>query len=129
MAAVALAPLHQKFGLEKLFLPTMQSVSGAGYPGVPSIDILGNIIPYIADEEPKLEREMLKLLGRLEDGSVVGGVCRRAHRQTVLQWNTVILCASMRHSTIIQSRDQAIAALREWKGWSRREIFQVVPKR
>ena len=45
VAAVALAPLHQKFGLERLFLTTMQAVSGAGYPGVASLDILGNIIP------------------------------------------------------------------------------------
>src|SRR3954465_13989937 len=58
-AAGALAPLHERFGIRQLFLSTMQAVSGAGYPGVPSLDILGNVIPYIADEEPKLEREML----------------------------------------------------------------------
>src|SRR5438045_6028617 len=70
VAAVALAPLHQKYGIKQLFLATMQAVSGAGYPGVPSLDILGNVIPYISDEEPKLEREMLKLLGRYADGEV-----------------------------------------------------------
>src|SRR5688500_18840604 len=70
VAAVALAPLHQRFGIRQLFLSTMQAVSGAGYPGVASLDILGNVIPYISDEEPKLEREMLKLLGTYGDDVV-----------------------------------------------------------
>ena len=48
---------------------TMQAVSGAGYPGVPSLDILGNVIPYIKDEEPKIEEEIQKFLGRA-NGSV-----------------------------------------------------------
>jgi aspartate-semialdehyde dehydrogenase len=62
---VALAPLHQKFGIESLFVTTMQAVSGAGYPGVASLDILGNVIPYIAKEEEKMEEETRKLLGTL----------------------------------------------------------------
>jgi aspartate-semialdehyde dehydrogenase len=60
---MALAPLHQRFTIEKLFVSTMQAVSGAGYPGVPSLDILGNVIPFIGGEEPKLEAETKKLLG------------------------------------------------------------------
>jgi aspartate-semialdehyde dehydrogenase len=58
-----LAALHQRFGIEKLFVATMQAVSGAGYPGVPSLDILGNVIPYIKSEEEKLQEEVGKLLG------------------------------------------------------------------
>ena len=65
VAAMAMAPLHEAFGLKTVFCATMQAVSGAGYPGVPSLDILGNVIPYIGDEEPKIEREMQKMLGRL----------------------------------------------------------------
>ncbi len=61
---VALVPLHQKFGIESLFVTTMQAVSGAGYPGVASLDILGNVIPYIAKEEEKMEEETRKLLGQ-----------------------------------------------------------------
>ena len=61
---VALAPLHRKFGIESLFVTTMQAVSGAGYPGVASLDILGNVIPYIAKEEEKMEEETRKLLGQ-----------------------------------------------------------------
>lgn len=67
---MALAPLHQKFGIESLFVTTMQAVSGAGYPGVASLDILGNVIPYIAKEEEKMEEETRKLLGRLADDRV-----------------------------------------------------------
>ena len=50
MAVMALAPLHEAFGVKRLFIATMQAVSGAGYPGVPSLDILGNVVPYIKDE-------------------------------------------------------------------------------
>jgi aspartate-semialdehyde dehydrogenase len=67
---MALAPLQQKFGIEKALCVTMQAVSGAGYPGVASLDILGNVIPYIAKEEEKMEEEARKLLGTLEDGGV-----------------------------------------------------------
>ncbi len=67
---VALAPLHQKFGIESIFVTTMQAVSGAGYPGVASLDILGNVIPYIAKEEEKMEEETRKLLGKLNRNRV-----------------------------------------------------------
>ena len=62
---LALKPLADRFGLESVFVSTMQAVSGAGYPGVPSLDILGNVVPYISGEEEKLEAETLKLLGKL----------------------------------------------------------------
>jgi len=67
---LALAPLHAKFGIEKLFVATMQAVSGAGYPGVPSIDILGNVIPFIKNEEEKMEIETRKMLGELKGNEV-----------------------------------------------------------
>jgi aspartate-semialdehyde dehydrogenase len=67
---MALAPLHRQFGVEKVFVATMQAVSGAGYPGVASLDILGNVIPYIASEEQKMEAESRKLLGSLNGSSV-----------------------------------------------------------
>ncbi len=62
---LALAPLHARFGIEKIFVSTMQAVSGAGYPGVPSLDILGNVVPFIKNEEEKLQEECGKLLGTL----------------------------------------------------------------
>jgi len=68
---MALAPLEQKFGLETVMAVTMQAVSGAGYPGVASLDILGNVIPYISKEEEKMEEETRKLLGRLNGAGIV----------------------------------------------------------
>jgi aspartate-semialdehyde dehydrogenase len=63
----ALHPLHTAFGIRKLFVVTMQAVSGAGYPGVSSMDILDNVVPYIGKEEEKMEkREPHKLLGRFD---------------------------------------------------------------
>ncbi len=67
---LALAPLQRHFGLEKVMVTTMQAVSGAGYPGVASLDILGNVIPYISKEEEKMEEETRKLLGSVADGKV-----------------------------------------------------------
>lgn len=68
---LALKPLEQRFGIESLFVFTMQAVSGAGYPGVPALDILGNVVPYIKNEEEKLEEECNKLLGTLTGNSTV----------------------------------------------------------
>src|SRR6202047_4420146 len=70
---LALAPLHQQFGLETVMAVTMQAISGAGYPGVPSLDILGNVIPYIRNEEEKMEEETKKLLGQLNGSKVIPG--------------------------------------------------------
>ncbi len=67
---LALAPLHCRFTLETVMAVTMQAVSGAGYPGVPSLDILGNVVPYIANEEEKMEEETQKLLGTLNGAHV-----------------------------------------------------------
>jgi aspartate-semialdehyde dehydrogenase len=68
---LALAPLEQSFGLEAVMAVTMQAVSGAGYPGVASLDILGNVIPYIRNEEEKMEEETLKLLGQMNGTKIV----------------------------------------------------------
>jgi aspartate-semialdehyde dehydrogenase len=70
---LALAPLDRAFGLETVMATTMQAISGAGYPGVASLDILGNVIPYIAKEEEKMEEETRKLLGRLNGAGIVPG--------------------------------------------------------
>jgi aspartate-semialdehyde dehydrogenase len=116
VAAVALAPLEEAFGIDRLFLTTMQAVSGAGYPGVPSLDILGNVIPYIADEEPKLEREMTKLLWRFVDGAIQKApmkVSSHTNRVAVEHGHTVCITASFRNAATV---DQAVEALRSWKG-------------
>jgi aspartate-semialdehyde dehydrogenase len=80
----ALKPLDDAFGVEKVLVTTMQAISGAGYPGVPSLDILDNVVPYIGGEEQKIETETRKLLGRY-DGSfhdaemTVSAHCNRVH--------------------------------------------------
>jgi aspartate-semialdehyde dehydrogenase len=67
---LALAPLYRTFGLEAVSVVTMQAVSGAGLPGVPSMAILDNLIPLIGGEEEKLEKETLKILGRVGEAGL-----------------------------------------------------------
>jgi aspartate-semialdehyde dehydrogenase len=67
---LALKPLEERFGIESLFVSTMQAVSGAGYPGVASLDILGNVVPFIKNEEEKLQEEVGKLLGRVQGNAI-----------------------------------------------------------
>jgi len=69
--ALVLKPIHDALRIRRIIVSTMQAVSGAGYPGVPSLDILDNVIPYIKDEEEKVETEPLKMLGSLGRGGVV----------------------------------------------------------
>ena len=116
VAAVALAPLHQKFGIRQLFLSTMQAVSGAGYPGVPSLDIIGNVIPYISDEEPKLEREMLKLLGKFEDGEILSAAFKvSAHTNRVPVENGHTICMTIGFEET-PTPEAAIETMRTWEG-------------
>jgi len=65
--AVAIAPIFRKFGLATVHLVSMQAISGAGYPGVPSFDILGNVIPYIENEEKKVKIEIRKILASINE--------------------------------------------------------------
>jgi aspartate-semialdehyde dehydrogenase len=68
--APPLAALHRKFGVESCAVTTMQAISGAGYPGVASMDIMDNVMPYIAGEEPKVEIEAQKILGAMTENGV-----------------------------------------------------------
>jgi aspartate-semialdehyde dehydrogenase len=83
MLAIALFPVFKNFGLNKVMVTTMQAVSGAGYPGVPSLDILGNVIPYIKDEEEKIQTEILKIFGDYKNNKIkltnfkVSALCNR----------------------------------------------------
>ena len=68
--ALALAPLHARFKVVSVVATTLQAVSGAGYPGVPSLDITDNVLPFIEGEEEKIERETLKILGGMRDDRI-----------------------------------------------------------
>ena len=84
--ALPLAPLHQRFGVEAVIATTLQAISGAGYPGVPAMDITDNVMPFIANEEEKIERETQKILGTIKDGAVAPAafpVSAQCHRVNV----------------------------------------------
>ncbi len=70
MLALALAPLDARFGVKAVVATTMQALSGAGYPGVASLDVADNVVPFIESEEEKIERETVKILGRMSDRGV-----------------------------------------------------------
>lgn len=67
---LALKPIFDLYKLKKIYVTTMQAISGAGYPGLSSLDILENVIPYISDEEKKMETEPQKIFGTLENGKL-----------------------------------------------------------
>ncbi len=116
VVAMALAPLHERFGVRQLFVATMQAVSGAGYPGVASLDILGNVIPFIAGEEDKIERETRKLLGRIENGRVEEaelGISVHASRVPVEHGHTVCMSVGLARRA---SHEDAVAVMEAWRG-------------
>jgi aspartate-semialdehyde dehydrogenase len=116
VVAVALAPLHEAFGLDSVSAVTLQAVSGAGYPGVPSLDILGNVVPFIAGEEPKIEAELKKILGSVcEDGVAHAdfAVSAQANRVPVEHGHTACLSVRLRRRASVA---EALEALRSWRG-------------
>jgi aspartate-semialdehyde dehydrogenase len=115
-ATVALAPLHEAFGVDTVFVTTLQAVSGAGYPGVPALDILGNVIPYIADEEPKIEREIPKMLGTWTGSEFLAAdlaVSAQANRVPVEHGH--LTCLAVKCRTPVTAA-QALEALCAWRG-------------
>ncbi|GLV57334.1 aspartate-semialdehyde dehydrogenase [Dictyobacter sp. S3.2.2.5] len=94
---MALKPLQQAFGVSKALVTTMQAISGAGYPGVPSYDILDNVVPYIGGEEEKLESETLKMLGEWQEGRgfVDAPLAVSAHCNRVATREGHLECASI----------------------------------
>lgn len=116
VAAMAMAPLHQAFGISQAMVFTMQAVSGAGYPGVPSLDILGNVIPFIGEEEPKVERELGKMLGTFSGGAVeVAALKVSAHTNRVPTEHGHLVCLSLGFERRV-SPDEAMEAMCNWHG-------------
>ena len=113
--ALALAPLHRAFEVERLFVSTMQAVSGAGYPGVASLDIVGNVIPHIGGEEEKIERESRKVLGTLSDGSVQPAnfaVSAHTNRVPVVDGHMMTVSVGLARRVGVE---EAVAALRRFR--------------
>jgi aspartate-semialdehyde dehydrogenase len=113
---VALAPLHEAFGVRGAFVATMQAVSGAGYPGVPSLDILGNVIPFIGGEEEKIETETRKILGRLRGEEVEPApIALAAHANRVAVEHGHTVCVSVALDRRASVADAA-GVLEAWRG-------------
>ncbi len=111
--ALALAPLRH-FDIRSVVVSTMQAVSGAGYPGVPSLDILGNVVPYIGGEEEKMQTETLKILGS-DGGRVPHAAVVSAHtnRVPVIDGHTMTVSVDLGEKP---SPETVVAALRAFKG-------------
>jgi aspartate-semialdehyde dehydrogenase len=112
---LVLKPLADAFGLEKIFVVTLQAISGAGYPGVPALDIQGNVIPFISGEEEKMEAEPQKLLGKW-DGTrfVEAGIGLSAHCNRVPVIDGHLECVSVGLKKIA-SLDEVREALRNFE--------------
>jgi aspartate-semialdehyde dehydrogenase len=114
--AMPLKPLHLAFGIEKVFAVTMQAVSGAGYPGIPYLDIEDNVIPFIKGEEEKIESETHLLLGEMVNGERVKAgmtVSAQANRVSVKEGHTVCLSVAFESKP---GRQEVIEVLRTFKG-------------
>ena len=112
---MALKPLAERFGLRSVFVSTMQAISGAGYPGVPSLDILGNVVPFIRNEEEKLEAETRRLLGKLENSTVTlldAKVSAHCNRVAVEDGHTESVSIELASKP---SREEILAAWRDFQ--------------
>lgn len=129
VAALPLAPIHERFGITKVILMTMQAVSGAGYPGVPTLDILGNVIPLIRDEEPKIETEIQKFLGRRSGDTIQSaGFPVSAHANRVPVENGHTVCMSVELSTKANAAEVE-RAIADWRGAPEARLLPSAPAR
>ena len=115
MVALALAPLHAAFGISACAATTLQALSGAGYPGVASLDILDNVLPYIASEEEKIETETTKILGhfvadRIEGASMA--VSAQCHRVNVADGHMAAVRVKLSRRAELPELRDALASFR-----------------
>jgi len=114
--ALALAPLHRAFGVRRVIVSTMQSVSGAGLDGPRAIEMLDNVVPYIGGEEDKLEAEIGKLLGTASAEGILPAdvqVSAHCHRVPTLDGHLEAVSVELAHTISV---DDAIAALESFQG-------------
>lgn len=113
---VSMKPLVEAFGLKTVFAVSMQAASGAGYPGVPSMDLIDNVVPYIGGEEPKVAAEPRKMLGSLQNGVVVEYPVRisaHTNRVAVLDGHLVCVTAEFEKAA---TPAEVIAAMEAFSG-------------
>lgn len=112
---MAFRPLLDAFGISKAMVVSMQALSGAGYPGVASYDAVDNVIPFIGGEEPKVESEPQKMLGKLHDGTVIPAsfaISAQCNRVPVLEGHMVCISVALERPASV---DEVIAALRDFR--------------
>lgn len=110
---MALAPLHAEFGVKSCVVTTMQALSGAGYPGVASLDAADNVIPFIGGEEEKIEAETLKLLGRIGDGAIDDAemlVSAQCNRVNVTDGHMAAIRVELSRSASLEQVREALAS-------------------
>ena len=110
---LVLKPLADAFGLEKVFVVTMQAVSGAGYPGVASVDIHGNVVPFISGEEEKMESEPQKLLGKWDGSRFIDaglGLSAHCNRVPVLDGHLECISVSLKKIASLAEIREALSA-------------------
>ncbi|MEP6743349.1 MAG: aspartate-semialdehyde dehydrogenase [bacterium] len=113
MLALALAPLHEKFGVESVVATTMQALSGAGYPGVASLAISDNVLPFIDSEEEKIEEETLKILGTLNGETINEApmkVSAQCHRVNVSDGHLAAVRVKLKNRVKIDDVKQAFSS-------------------
>lgn len=113
MIALALAPLHARFGVESCVATTLQALSGAGYPGVASLDVVDNVLPYIASEEEKIESETLKIMGRMGDARIELSEMRvsaQCHRVNVSDGHMAALRFKLARPVELEEMKDALAS-------------------
>ncbi len=121
---MALKPLLDKWGIEAVHVVTLQALSGAGYPGVASIDILDNVIPYIAGEEAKVEKEPLKILGTYLEPYVMR-LSAQCTRVSVADGHLACISVKLKEKG---SANEIIAAWRGFKGEPQELNLPTAPK-
>jgi aspartate-semialdehyde dehydrogenase len=113
MIALALAPLQARFGIESCVATTLQALSGAGYPGVASLDVVDNVLPYIASEEEKIESETLKILGRMTEERIEPAALRvsaQCHRVNVSDGHLAALRVKLARTVELEELKDALAS-------------------
>jgi aspartate-semialdehyde dehydrogenase len=127
--AIALAPLHERFGIERVVATTFQAISGAGRPGPAAFALVDNVLPHIPGEETKIAAEPRKILGTVRDGVLLDAdfaVGATAVRVPVVHGHLVSVSCSFRRPA---EAEEATTAMREWSGHIQDLALPTAPRR
>lgn len=125
---ISLKPLMDRYGLDSVMIFSMQAISGAGYPGVPSMDILGNVVPFIGGEESKVESEPAKCLGSVRDGAIQSAdfkISAHCNRVPVFDGHTVCVSVKLKEKA---NRDDILKLWKEFRSTPQDLDLPTAPK-